>query len=188
MVIYINSSIVNNILYAIWYDILNIANNGTAKYGNIQKSRTTVNSSIVNNILYAIWYDMLNIANIMYCTLPYCVLYYIIWFATILQFPNRLIFSFVVMICVGVILSILYCWFDDTVGLLQKWYQTINHNEMNHHGDSRALQRMKNAANQRKRCQDPTRREAEQVADTARQHIAREEPGRREEEQEANTA
>ncbi len=26
--------------------------NGAAKYGNIQKSRTTVNSSIVNNILY----------------------------------------------------------------------------------------------------------------------------------------
>ncbi len=58
MVIYINSSIVNNILYAIWYDNLNIDNNGAAEYGNIQKSRTTVNSSIVNNILYAIWYDM----------------------------------------------------------------------------------------------------------------------------------
>jgi hypothetical protein len=48
MVMYINSSIVNNILYAIWYDMLNIANNGTAEYGNIQKSRTTVNSSIVS--------------------------------------------------------------------------------------------------------------------------------------------
>jgi hypothetical protein len=48
MVMYINSSIVNNILYAIWYDMLNIANNGAAKYGNIQKSRTTVNSSIVS--------------------------------------------------------------------------------------------------------------------------------------------
>jgi hypothetical protein len=30
---YINSSIVNNILYAIWYDMLHIANNGAAKYG-----------------------------------------------------------------------------------------------------------------------------------------------------------
>ena len=69
--------------------ILNIANNGTAKYGYIQKSRTTVNSNIVNNILYAIWYDMLNIANIIYCTLPYCVLYHIIWFVTILKFPNQ---------------------------------------------------------------------------------------------------
>ncbi len=48
MVVYINSSIVNNVLYAIWYDMLNIANNGTAQYGNIQKSRTTVNSSIVS--------------------------------------------------------------------------------------------------------------------------------------------
>ncbi len=37
----------------------------------------------------AIWYDMLNNANIMYCTLPYCVLYHIIWFITILQFPNQ---------------------------------------------------------------------------------------------------
>jgi hypothetical protein len=37
IVIYINSSIVNNILYAIWYDMLNIANNGTAKYGIILK-------------------------------------------------------------------------------------------------------------------------------------------------------
>ncbi len=86
------------------------------------------------------------------------------------------------MICVGVILSILYCWFVDIVDLLQKWYYcwfvdivdllqkwypTINHNEMNHHGDSRALRRIKNAANQRKRRQDPARREAEQVADTA---------------------
>ncbi len=34
---YINSSIVNNILYAIWYDMINIANNGTAKYGIILK-------------------------------------------------------------------------------------------------------------------------------------------------------
>jgi hypothetical protein len=35
---YINSSIVNNILYAIWYDMLNnIANNGAAKYGIILK-------------------------------------------------------------------------------------------------------------------------------------------------------
>jgi hypothetical protein len=73
----VNSSIVNNILYTIWYDMLNIANNSAAEYGNIQKSRTTVNSSIVNNILYAIWYDMLNIVNIMYCTLPHCVLYHI---------------------------------------------------------------------------------------------------------------
>ncbi len=38
---------------------------------------------------------------------------------------------------------------------------------MNHHGDSRALRRIKNAANQRKRRQDPARREAKQVADTA---------------------
>ncbi len=36
---------------------------------------------------------------------------------------------------------------------------------MNHHGDSRASWRIKNAANQRKRRQDPARREAEQVAD-----------------------
>ena len=48
---------------------------------------------------------------------------------------------------------------------------------MNHHGDSRALRRIKNAANQRKRRQDPARREEEQVADTARRRIAREEPG-----------
>ena len=52
----INSSIVNNLLYAIWYDMLNIANNGATydilkianngatEYGNIQ----------VNNILYTI--------------------------------------------------------------------------------------------------------------------------------------
>ncbi len=38
---------------------------------------------------------------------------------------------------------------------------------MNHLGDSRALWCMKNAANQRKRLQDPARREAENVADTA---------------------
>ncbi len=50
MVMYINSSIVNNILYAIWNDMLNIANNGAAEYGNIQKSRTTVNSSIVSPV------------------------------------------------------------------------------------------------------------------------------------------
>ncbi len=37
---YIHSSIVNNIMYAIWYDIINIANNGAADYGNIQKSRS----------------------------------------------------------------------------------------------------------------------------------------------------
>ncbi len=37
MVIYINSSIVNNILYAIWYDILNIAKNGATKHGIILK-------------------------------------------------------------------------------------------------------------------------------------------------------
>jgi hypothetical protein len=35
----VNSSIVNNILYAIWYDMLNIANNGAAKYGNIQRQQ-----------------------------------------------------------------------------------------------------------------------------------------------------
>ena len=39
-------------------------------------------------------------------------------------------------------------------------------NEMNNHGDSRALRRIKNAANQRKRRQDPARREAEHVAVT----------------------
>jgi hypothetical protein len=33
MVMHINRSIVNNILYAIWYDMLNIANNGATKYG-----------------------------------------------------------------------------------------------------------------------------------------------------------
>ncbi len=71
------------------------------------------------------------------------------------------------MICVGVVLSILYCWFVDIVDLLQKWYPTMNHNVMNHHGDSRALRRIKNAANQRKICQDSARREEEQVADTA---------------------
>ncbi len=71
------------------------------------------------------------------------------------------------MICVGVVLSILYCWFVDIVDLLQKWYPTINRNVMNHCGDSRELRRIKNAANQRKRRQDPARREEEQVADTA---------------------
>jgi hypothetical protein len=50
----------------------------------------------------------------------------------------------------------------DIVDLLQKWYPTINHNEMNHHGDFRALRRIKNAANQRKRRQDLARREEEQ--------------------------
>jgi len=59
---------------------------------------------------------------------------------------------------------------------------------MNYRGDSRALRCIKNAANQRKRHQDPARREAEHVADTARRRIAREQPGRREEEQEADTA
>ena len=38
---------------------------------------------------------------------------------------------------------------------------------MNHHGYSRALRRIQNAANQRKRRQDPAIREAENVADTA---------------------
>jgi hypothetical protein len=61
-------------------------------------------------------------------------------------------------------------------------------NEMNNHGDSRALRRIKNTVNQRKRRQDPARREEEQVAHTAQWRIAREEPGRREEEQVANTA
>ncbi len=37
MVMYINSSIVNNILYAIWYDMLHNANNGAAEYGIILK-------------------------------------------------------------------------------------------------------------------------------------------------------
>ena len=61
-------------------------------------------------------------------------------------------------------------------------------NEMNNHGDSRALRRMKNSANQRKRRYDPAIREEEQVANTARRRIAREKPGRREAEQGANTA
>ena len=73
---------------------------------------------------------------------------------------------------------------------------------MNHHGDSRALRRIKNAANQTKRRQDPARREAEQVVNTAQWHTrrceqpgvlghealqratAREQPGRRDEENE----
>ena len=42
MVIYNQQYCINNILYAIWYDMSNIANSGTTKYGNIQ----------VNNILY----------------------------------------------------------------------------------------------------------------------------------------
>ncbi len=88
------------------------------------------------------------------------------------------------MICVGVVLLILYCWFVDIVDLLQKWYPTINHNVMNHHGDFRALRHIKNTANQKKRHQDPARREKEQVADTARRCIAREQPGRRDEESE----
>jgi serine/threonine protein phosphatase PrpC len=47
--------------------------------------------------------------------------------------------------------------------------QCINYtdNEMNNHGDSRALWRIKNTAKQRKRRQDPARREEEQVANTA---------------------
>jgi len=82
------------------------------------------------------------------------------------------------------------------------WYPTINHNEMNRHGDSIALWRIKNADNQRKRRQDLARREEEQVANTAQwrtrrreqpwvlEHealqraTAREEPGRRDEENE----
>ena len=75
--------------------------------------------------------------------------------------------QYIVHNIVGVIQSILYCWFVDIVDLLQKWYPAINHTEMNHHGESRALWCIKNAANQRKRCQDPERREAEQVANTA---------------------
>ncbi len=42
MVMYIKSSIVNNIFYAIWYDMLNIANNGAAEYGNIQEYATVL--------------------------------------------------------------------------------------------------------------------------------------------------
>ena len=38
---------------------------------------------------------------------------------------------------------------------------------MSPHGDSRALRRIKDADNKRKRRQDPARREEEQVADTA---------------------
>ncbi len=83
----------------------------------------------------------------------------------------------------------LYCWFVDIVDLLQKWYPTINHNEMNNHGDSRALQCIKNAANQRKRRQDPARREVEQVVNTARRRTKRrQDPARREAEQVVNTA
>ena len=73
---------------------------------------------------------------------------------------------------------------------------------MNHHGDSIALRRIKNADNQRKRRQDLARREEEQVANTAtwrtrrreqpgvlehealQRATAREEPGRRDEENE----
>jgi hypothetical protein len=89
---------------------------------------STVNICIVNNIfLYAILYDILNIAS-------------------------------------------------DSRSL---WHIKNTNNEMNHHGNSRALRRIKNAANQRKRRQDPARREEEQVADTARRRIAREQPGLR---------
>ncbi len=59
---------------------------------------------------------------------------------------------------------------------------------MSPHGDSRALRRIKDADNKRKRRQDPARREEEQVANTAQWRIARERPGRREEEQVADTA
>jgi hypothetical protein len=117
--------------------------------------------------LYAIWYDRLNIANIG---------------AT--EYGNIQVNN-ILYTCKTVNTVVLVCYF---VNLLQKWYPTINHNEMNHHGDSRALRYIKNAANQRKRRQDPARREAENVADTARWCVAREQPGRREEEQEANTA
>ena len=55
---------------------------------------------------------------------------------------------------------------------------------MSPHGDSRALRRIKDAANKRKRRQDPARREEGQVADRARRRIAREQPGRRDEENE----
>ena len=41
-------------------------------------------------------------------------------------------------------------------------------NDMNNHGDSRALRRMKNSANQRKRHYDPAIREEEQVANTGK--------------------
>ncbi len=97
-------------------------------------------------------------------------------------------------ICTAIILSvcrlsILYCWFVDIVDLLQKWYPTTNHNEMNNNGDSRALRRIKNADNQRKRCQDPARREAEQVVNTAWRGTKRhQDPARREAEQVVNTA
>ncbi len=70
----------------------------------------------------------------------------------------------------------------------KKWYPTINHNEMNHHGDSRALQRIKNAANQRKRCQDPARREAERIKNAANQRKRCQDPARIEAEQVADTA
>ncbi len=133
-----------------------------------------------------VWYVKYCQYYVLYIAILYIVPYNMVCYNTTVS--KSIDFSFVVMICVGVILSILYCWFVDTVDLLQKWYPTINHNEMNHHGDSRALRRIKNAANQRKRHPDPARREAEQVADTAWRHIAREEPGRREEEQVANTA
>jgi hypothetical protein len=83
----------------------------------------------------------------------------------------------------------LCCWFVDIVELLQKWYPTINHSEMDIHGDSRALWRIKNAANQRKICQDPARRKAKQVVNTAQWCIKRcQDPARREAEQVVNTA
>jgi len=76
--------------------------------------------------------------------------------------------------------------YDLVILALRRIFNTDD--EMNNHGDSRALRRIKNTANQRKRRQDPARREEEQVADTARRRIAREEPGRREAEQVVNTA
>jgi len=55
------------------------------------------------------------------------------------------------------------------------WYPTINHNEMNRHGDSIALRCIKNADNQRKRRQKLARREEEQVANTAQRRTRRRE-------------
>ena len=72
-------------------------------------------------------------------------------------------------------------------------FRRINNtdNEMNNHGDSRAIRKEEQVANTARRRiarEEPGRREEEQVADTARRGIAREQPGIREEEQVANTA
>ena len=42
-----------------------------------------------------------------------------------------------------------------------QWKQTINHNDIKPHDDLRESCRIKNADNQKRRCQDPARRDAE---------------------------